>query len=470
MQSIDLETAKTEGWDVILAGSSFAACFFAYSLKGRGLRVLFVERGPFADHGSQLDGRFDRSYPKVPQDNSSGQRKDWIVRHQFGGCSNCWWGNTPRLHQNDFRLQSLYGVAQDWPISYGVLESYMTQAEYLMDVTGTDGWPVGPRSRPYPFPPHKPTRAERLMTEANPSWQPMPSARSNGGRRANCCVSGTCGLCPIDAKFTILNALDLFEDPDFYYLTDAECRTVETSSGLATGITIRTSDGIQAELKANFVGLATNPIYNSAILLRSGLGGEKVGRGIHEQAGQFIWLDIPFDNYYGGTSLTGMGHGLYDGDFRREAASVLIESWNAPPSLRLERGKWLQRLKLKLVAEDLPQPENRVVLEDDEAKIIWTGHSDYAFAGLARGRELFGSLLPFEHELERFSDFEPTEAHLIGGTPMGDSPENGVVDKGCKVFGVPNLACLGSGSFTTGAAANPTLTLSALSLYAGEQL
>ncbi|MEL6291579.1 MAG: hypothetical protein AAFQ44_07285, partial [Pseudomonadota bacterium] len=37
-------------------------------------------------------------------------------------------------------------------------------------------------------------------------------------------------------------------------------------------------------------------------------------------------------------------------EFRREAASVLIESWNSPPSLRLERGKWLQRLKLKLVA------------------------------------------------------------------------------------------------------------------------
>ncbi|MEL6522654.1 MAG: GMC oxidoreductase, partial [Pseudomonadota bacterium] len=105
-----------------------------------------------------------------------------------------------------------------------------------------------------------------------------------------------------------------------------------------------------------------------------------------------------------------------------------------------------------------------------EPKIIWTGHSDYSYAGLARGRELISSLLPFEHEIERFGGIEPTEAHLIGGTPMGDTPENAVLDRNCRVFGTTNLACLGSGAFTTGAAANPTLTLSALSLYAGEQL
>ncbi|MEL6523761.1 MAG: GMC family oxidoreductase, partial [Pseudomonadota bacterium] len=210
MQPISLSEAQQTPWDVVIAGSSFAACFFAYALKGRNLKVLLVERGPFADRESQLDGRFDRRNPPVAQDNQSGQRKDWMVRHQFGGCSNCWWGNTPRLHPNDFKLQSLYGVAQDWPVDYGTLESYMTQAEYLMDVAGNDGGPVGPRSQPYPFPAHTATRAERKLTEADPSWQPMPSARSNGGRRANCCASGTCSLCPIDAKFTILNSLDLF--------------------------------------------------------------------------------------------------------------------------------------------------------------------------------------------------------------------------------------------------------------------
>ena len=470
MKRTDLDTAKAGSWDVILVGSSFAACFFAHALRGRDLRVLFVERGPYIARDQQLDTRFEEPPTPVRQENSSGQRKDWIVRHQVGGCSNCWWGNTPRLHPNDFRMRSAYGIARDWPISYDDLEPYMVRAEALMEVAGTGGEAYMPRSAPYPYPAHRATRAERRMMEADPSWVAMPPARANGGRRGACCGSGACGLCPIDAKYTILNGMDAFTDAGFFLLTEAECRTVTTSAGAATGIVLRAADGSAHELSADFIGLGANPISNSAILLRSGLGGDLVGQGLHEQRGQFIWLDIPFDNYYGGTSITGMGMAFYDGAFRREAASLVIESWNSPPSLRLERGKWLQRLKLKLVAEDLPLPENRVVLRDDEATVVWTGHSDYALRGLARGRELLPSILPFEHEVERFGDYEPTEAHIIGGTPMDVSPEHGVVDAQLRVFGTSGLACLGASTFTTGAAANPPLTLSALSLYAGETL
>lgn len=470
MKPISAEDAQKTGWDVILVGSSFASSFFSYKLKGKGLKVLFVERGPYIDHDTQLENRLNHPPAVVAQENSSEQRKDWIVRHQFGGCSNCWWGNTPRLQPSDFELYSRYGVAQDWPVSYADIEPYMTEAEYLMDIAGSDKAAYAPRSAPFPFPPHVPTRAERKLFEAEPTWQPMPCARSNGGRRSVCCVSGACNLCPIDAKFTILNSLDLFEDDGFHLLLNAECRTVETAAGQATGVVVNTIEAGPLTLRADFVGLGANPIYNSAILLRSGIGSDLVGRGIHEQLGQFVWVDVPFDNYYGGTSLTGMGYGLYDGDFRSEAASVLIESWNAPPSLRLEPGKWLQRLKLKLVAEDLPQAANRVVLKDDEPVILWTGHSDYAYAGLARAREMLPSLIPFDHEIVRTGGFEPTEAHIIGGTPMSADSSSGVVDRSCRVFGIPNLACLGSGVFTTGAAANPTLTLAALSLYAGELL
>ncbi len=453
-----------------MVGSSFASCFFAYKLKNKGLKILFVERGAFIDHAAQLESRLNFTPSPVVQENSSGQRKDWIVRHQFGGCSNCWWGNTPRLQPSDFELYSRYGVAQDWPVSYAEIEPYMVEAEYIMDIAGSDEAGYAPRSAPFPFPPHVPTRAERRMFEAEPSWQPMPCARSNGGRRANCCVSGACNLCPIDSKFTILNSLDLFEDEGFHFLLNAECRTVETAAGQATGVVVNTAEAGLVTLRADFVGLGANPIYNSAILLRSDIGSDLVGRGIHEQLGQFVWVDIPFDNYYGGTSLTGMGYGVYDGDFRSKAASVLIESWNAPPSLRLERGKWLHRLKLKLVAEDLPLENNRVVLKDDEPVILWAGHSDYTYAGLARAREILPSLIPFEHTIARTGGFEPTEAHIVGGTPMSTDSSNGVVDRRCRVFGVSNLACLGSGVFTTGAAANPTLTLAALSLYAGERL
>ena len=471
MKAITLDVAKQDGWDVILAGSSFAACFFAHALKGRGLKVLFVEKGPFIDHDTMLANRLDDRPAPVNQDNRSERRKDWTIRHQFGGCSNCWWGNTPRLHPADFELKTRYGLGADWPLSYSELEPYMMQAEEIMEVAGAGTDTFLPRSRPYPLPPHAPTRAERALMEHDPFWVPMPTARaSRAGKRSACCTTGACNLCPVDAKFTILNGLEDFTDPGFAYVTDTEVRSVVTQAGAATGVMVRTPDGAEAELSADFIGLAANAISNAAILLRSGLGGDLAGQGLHEQAGQFVWIDIPFDNYYGGTSITGAGYGLYDGDFRREAASVFIESWNAPPSLRLERDKWLQRLKLKFIAEDLPRPENRVVLDGNEAKVIWEGHSDYAYAGLARARDRISGMLPFDHEITHFGDFEPTEAHVQGGTAMAAIATDGVVDRDCRVFGVAGLACLGAGVFPACAAANPTLTLSAVSLRAGGTL
>jgi choline dehydrogenase-like flavoprotein len=469
VRPVALAEAAGRGWDVILVGTSFAACFFARALRGRGLSVLLVERGPFVDREAQLAARHAEVPPRVPQENLSGRPKDWVVRHQFGGCSNCWWGNTPRLHPSDMALASRHGVGADWPVGYDALEPFLAEAEAVMEVAGGGGGAIVPRSRPHPFPPHAPTRAERRLMAHDPSWVPMPAARSNGGSRAGCCAAGACGLCPVDAKFTILNGMEAFADAGFAYVTGAECRTVETAAGLAGGVTVRDAAGRETALRAGFVGLAANPIGNAAILLRSGLGGPLVGRGLHEQAGQFLWLDVPFDNYYGGSSITGLGYAFYDGPFRARAASVLIESWNAPPSLRFERDRWLQRLKLKLVAEDLPLPANRVVLEGGEAKVVWTGHSDYSYAGLARAREGIGALLPFAHELVN-ARFEPTEAHIIGGTPMGTSPDSSVVDAECRLRDAPNVACLGAGAFPTGAAANPTLTLSALSLYLGGRL
>ncbi|ETX12740.1 hypothetical protein OCH239_17380 [Roseivivax halodurans JCM 10272] len=469
MKQLEADDAYARHWDVILVGTGFAACFFARALRGRGLSVLFVERGPYIDRDTQLANRHSDTPPVVAQRNSSGRRKDWAVRYQFGGCSNCWWGNTPRLHPSDMEMQTRYGVARDWPLSYATLEPHLLEAERLMEIAGDSDRRGPPRSAPYPFPAHVATHAEHRLMELDPSWVPMPTARSNGGSRAGCCASGACSLCPIDAKFTIMNGRGLFEDEDFALVTELECRAIETAAGQATGIITRDAGGAERRIKGDFVGLAANPIGTSVILLRSGLGGPRVGQGLHEQAGQFLWVDIPFDNYYGGTSITGLGYAFYDGAFRREAASVLIESWNAPPSLRFEPGRWLQRLKLKLVAEDLPQPANRVVLENDAPLIEWRGHSAYCEAGLARARAGIEDQLPFAERIS-IGGYEPTEAHIIGGTPMDHDPQHGVVNAEGRLFDVPNVACLGASTFPTGSAANPTLMLSALSLYLGGKL
>ena len=50
-------------------------------------------------------------------------------------------------------------------------------------------------------------------------------------------------------------------------------------------------------------------------------------------------------------------------------------------------------------------------------------------------------------------------AHHMGTTRMASSPEHGVVDENCKVFGTNNLYIAGSSIFATGGASNPTMPL-----------
>ncbi|MCY3787804.1 MAG: GMC oxidoreductase, partial [Gemmatimonadetes bacterium] len=64
----------------------------------------------------------------------------------------------------------------------------------------------------------------------------------------------------------------------------------------------------------------------------------------------------------------------------------------------------------------------------------------------------------------------PTENHILGTTPMGTDPRHSIVDRGLIHHQVRNLLVLGGGAFPTSSPVNPTLTLSALSLWAAHHL
>ena len=60
--------------------------------------------------------------------------------------------------------------------------------------------------------------------------------------------------------------------------------------------------------------------------------------------------------------------------------------------------------------------------------------------------------------------------HHMGTTRMHDNPRFGVVDANCRVHRVDNLFVAGASVYPTGGAANPTLTLVALSLRLSDHL
>jgi choline dehydrogenase-like flavoprotein len=58
----------------------------------------------------------------------------------------------PRLHPSDFRVRSLDGVADDWPIDYDMLVPFFEENDRMMGVSGLAGDPgVPPRNPPLPL-------------------------------------------------------------------------------------------------------------------------------------------------------------------------------------------------------------------------------------------------------------------------------------------------------------------------------
>jgi choline dehydrogenase-like flavoprotein len=60
--------------------------------------------------------------------------------------------------------------------------------------------------------------------------------------------------------------------------------------------------------------------------------------------------------------------------------------------------------------------------------------------------------------------------HNLGTSRMSERPEDGVTDKWGRTHDVPNLFVSDGSLFTTGAAANPTLTIVALAIRQAEFL
>lgn len=468
-------------YDVIFVGSGFASTFWMVEYLRRApesARVLMLERGPRVTHEWQLRNR--RHSPIKDEDTfrQEGAPKKWRFNIGFGGGSNCWAACTPRMMPNDFRLATVYGVGRDWPIGYDELEPYYEDAEEILSVSGTKGPAPYPRRKPHPQPPHRFSDVDRMMkAKFGDLWVEQPTARARlaTATRPACCGNGVCTLCPINAKFTIAGDLPhLFADPRVTLLCDAEVFAVETEGGLARSVRWR-SDGAEHVARASLVVVGANAIFTPHLLKRSGIDHPLLGRRLHEQVSLDVTLHLSgVRNFNGSTSITGHGYMLYDGPHRARHAAALIEHHNAPPALRMEKGRWRETARLKFIFEELPLDESRVLFDpSDPARPVVRhgGHSDYALAGMAALRETLPRLLeglPVEEII--YHDINRTESHVQGTTVMGRTIRDSVVDDALRMHQCPNLVLAGSGAFPTGSPANPTLTLCALSLRSARKL
>jgi choline dehydrogenase-like flavoprotein len=469
-----------ESFDTIVVGTGFASSFFLREYLKHAApqtRVLVLEKGrrlPYQwkmQHMSNTDFDFESAVVNLTP------TKSWVQNIAFGGGS-CWTGTTPRPHPSDFEMKTRYGVGEDWPLSYHDLEPYLTEVEYTMGIAGANAGPF-PRSRPYPTPAHALNTFDEAIAKKYPDQHmPMPSARSTSQLtgRPLCCNNGICSHCPITAKFQVdLHMADVYEDPRVTLRLESSVDQLDVQVGTVRAVHY-SNDGQSHSVACDLAVSGAHGIFSPYILLRSGFQDRALGRYLHEQFVVDVQLNLKgLDSLDGSQQVTGLGVMFHDRTDRSKRAACNIESWNVP-WLRAERGRWRQRALLKFIFEDLASHDNYVgVSEDDQSKpeLYYPVMSKYTQAGIDSVPELVEELidgLPVEDYVVAEQQDLGSSAHIQGTTRMGTDPDSSVVDPHLVHHKVRNLLVLGSGAFPSCPAANPTLILSALSVWAARKL
>jgi choline dehydrogenase-like flavoprotein len=128
--------------DVLIIGAGASGAAVAWSLAETRMKILCLEQGDwikpteFPTNGRDWEARryadFDISpnrrardtdYP-INDDNSLMKIANF---NGVGGGTILFTAHYPRLHPSDFRVRTLDGIADDWPIDYWTLEPYFAK-------------------------------------------------------------------------------------------------------------------------------------------------------------------------------------------------------------------------------------------------------------------------------------------------------------------------------------------------------
>ncbi|WP_435095236.1 GMC family oxidoreductase [Halorubrum sp. N11] len=209
--------------DVCIVGAGPAGAVTAYDLARRGHDVVVLEAGERLtpeDHHRRMEmwlrpGLERDSYwlnearDAYTSTGAINARLNKTRVKAVGGTSVHWDANTPRLHEEDFEMNTRYGVARDWPISYDDLRPYYVRAEREMGVSGADDNSHGPpRKEPYPMDAFPPSYSDSLFAEAceeleiSMASQPKAINSESYDDRSGCVGYGVCNACPSGAKYS----------------------------------------------------------------------------------------------------------------------------------------------------------------------------------------------------------------------------------------------------------------------------
>ena len=516
---------------IIGAGASGAA--LAWSLADTRMHIVCLEQGDWVDPatmpGMSVGWETRQATDWNFSPNVRNRREDYPVNDQaspiavsnfnaVGGSTILYAAHFPRFHPSDFRVRTLDGVADDWPIDYARLEPWYDVNARMMGVAGLAGDPAYPPKEP-PLPPvplgKLGTTLAKGFNRLGWHWWPSDSAiatREHEGR-APCINAGTCLVgCAQGAKAST----DLTYWPAAIrrgVQLETRCRVREITvgeDGMANGVVYYDADGVERRWKAEVVVVACNGVGTPRLLLNSrsklfpdGLANRSglVGKNLmfHPYAMVTGVFDEPLEGYKGPSGCCIMSQEFYDTDvgrgFVRGYSFEIIRSFPAVYAAlwgmstgRVPWGADHHRAYGELfdrtagmvaITEDLPDPTNTVTLDPDlvDGNGIPAPRIDYTLSenssrmlahAVARGREVLEAA--GAHETIVDSPMRVAGWHLMGTARMGTDPRTSVVNPWGRCHDVRNLFIVDGSIFVTAAAVNPTNTIQALALHIADTM
>jgi choline dehydrogenase-like flavoprotein len=448
-----------------------------------------------------------------------------------GGSTLHWQGMVMRLHEDDFRRATVDGVGVDWPLSYDDLRPFYADAEAALGVAGASDNPFAPpREEPFPMPAFEPSYSDALFAEAcerlGVATHTVPNARNSephDGRSA-CAGYGTCKpVCPSGAKYSADHTADAAVEAGARLIDRAPVqRLVPSRDGSTVEAAVyATPDGREHRQAARQFVVAAGGVETPRLLLLSadadrghpdGLanGSGWVGRGFmdHLFVGAGGRLDEPTrQNHIG--FLTSESHAFYDDPGRAtEGADGGIPGSDAdlgpfkleflnyagpsPVELAMDaeefgddlldglQGAYGTHIAMGGLVGQLPRKENRVTLDPSRTDDHDNPVPDVQWSLDARTERTMERALDIQVRIMRelgatvestvTPDGTGPAYHQMGATRMHADPAAGVVDARLRTHELSNLSLVGSSTFPTGGAMNPTLTIAALALKCASHL
>ncbi len=520
--------------DVCIIGSGISAAMVAHKLaRTTNRKIVVVEAGndnPPLRERYALRGRY-LAYGESPwpKDHLDGYEIEGPLQSrsmQVGGLAMHWGGVTPRWSPEDFRTKSMFGIGNDWPISYDDLEPAYQEAESLLGVSGEQGpATMDPRSKPFPMPALPLTYNLGLLKEwagqAGIAMWSQPSAKNSRpyDGRAECCRNDTCTpICPTGAKYTpdhtwnrlrASNAVTLYTNTLVRRLTlDASSKRIVSAEAVQVHAprSARGDKGDKVEFRAKQFVVAGGYVWSAHLLLLSNVANSSgtVGKYLTGHRNQQAFIALPLKLYPGINTQ----HSLVSKQFMRAPVGERylrhdLRVWESPfargPRLRDDAGRpllgdailqdWRARTKtgvarVRAYYDVIPDRSSELTLDSSRRNAWGDPLPKLAFRDAPESaalreysnetiRALFqrmasagnGTVLQVEED-----DGKGWQDHPAGGCRMGSDPATSVVDSWGRSHDHENLFVVGAPTCVSGSCANSTLTFCALALRSAEEM